>query len=106
MIKDLRVLDALRAQGDDEHASREVSHWAYFPDRQAADRFADWLTAGGYRVSGVEQRSVQTEVRFTHVGTMVLEDITHHTINIGRKASELNGDYDGWETSVEAKTAP
>jgi hypothetical protein len=106
MIKDLRVLDTLREQGDDEHANREVSHWAYFPERQAAEQFADWLTAGGYRVRTVEPRSSQTEVRFTHVGTMRLEDITHHTITLGRKASELNGDYDGWETSVEAKTPP
>jgi len=32
---------------------------------------------------------------------MVLEDITHHTITLNRKVRELNGDYDGWETSVE-----
>jgi len=40
-------------------------------------------------------------VRFSHVGTMVLEDITGRTIAIDRKARELDGDYDGWETSIE-----
>jgi hypothetical protein len=32
---------------------------------------------------------------------MVLEDVTRHTIRIGRKVRELGGTYDGWETSVE-----
>jgi hypothetical protein len=32
---------------------------------------------------------------------MALEDITHHTIGLNRKAKEMKGDYDGWETSVE-----
>jgi hypothetical protein len=32
---------------------------------------------------------------------MHLADITDRTILCRRKAEELGGDYDGWETSVE-----
>ena len=39
-------------------------------------------------------------VRFAHKGTLRLPDITSHTIALRRKASELGGDYDGWETPV------
>jgi len=34
---------------------------------------------------------------------VALEDITKRTIEINRKAEDLQGDYDGWETSVERK---
>jgi hypothetical protein len=47
------------------------------------------------------RKPTEMRVCFTHVGTMSLEDITHHTIPINRRAGELKGKYDGWETSVE-----
>ncbi len=103
MIKDLGVLDALRDRGDDSEKSREITHWAYFPDAAAARQFSDWAAAAGYRVA--ERQAPETEgkpgVSFMHVGTMTLEDVTHHTITIGRKVRELGGEYDGWEASVE-----
>jgi len=34
---------------------------------------------------------------------MELADIMGHTIAINRKARELGGNYDGWETSVERR---
>jgi hypothetical protein len=30
-----------------------------------------------------------------------LRDLTHHTIQLRRKAEELRGDYDGWETPIQ-----
>jgi hypothetical protein len=39
-------------------------------------------------------------VRFFHSGTCVLTDITAHTVALRRVASELGGQYDGWETPV------
>jgi len=39
----------------------------------------------------------------TAPGRVALEDITKRTIEINRKAEDLQGDYDGWETSVERK---
>ena len=103
MIKDLQILDVLRDRGDANSKAREVLHWAYFPDPQQAARFGEWARAENYIVSGIEpaERENRTKVRFSHVGTMVLEDITGRTIAIDRKARELDGDYDGWETSIE-----
>lgn len=102
MIKDLRVLDALRDRGDANERPREVSHWAYFADPAQAARFVEWLGGNDYKIAAIEPaQKGDTEVRFSHVGTMVLEDITRRTIGLNRKARELNGEYDGWETSVE-----
>ena len=102
MIKDLGVLDALRDRGDNSEKSRELTHWAYFRDSDAAKHFSDWAAGTGYSVAELQspESGGEFKVRFTHRGTMVLEDITHHSIT-GRKARELGEEYDGWKTSVE-----
>ncbi|WP_457351967.1 DUF695 domain-containing protein [Roseateles sp. P5_D6] len=105
VIGDLRVLDSLRTQGDVAEAPREVSHWAYFPAQSQARQFADWANLNFYAVNSVESTDDKKKVvvRFTHKGNMELADITRHTIAINRKARELGGNYDGWETSVERR---
>lgn len=105
VIGDLRVLDSLRQQGDISATRRQVSHWAYFPARGDAQQFADWANVHYYKVNAVEPTDDKKKVvvRFTHEGTMELADITGHTIAINRKARELGGNYDGWETSVERR---
>lgn len=103
VIQDLKVLDALKDNGDIPSKPREVLHWAYFPEMKAAEKFGEWAKSNRYKLISIEHTDDRKNVgvRFSHVGTMVLEDITHHTIGLNRKARELKGDYDGWETSVE-----
>ncbi|WP_426395234.1 DUF695 domain-containing protein [Ralstonia sp. R-29] len=106
VIRDIRVLDALKDKGDISNVSRPVSHWAYFPTPQEAQQFADWARTNAYQVDSVAPTGDKVEVRFTHEATMELEDITYHTIIINRKTKALGGDYDGWETSVERSVQP
>jgi hypothetical protein len=100
VIRDLAQLDALRKRGDPAEAVREVRHRAVFPGPTAAEAFAAWARGEGYAVDPAEA-AAPAEVRFRHQGTMVLEDLTRHTILAGRKARELGGSYGGWETTVE-----
>ncbi|BCM07126.1 hypothetical protein MAFF241647_14830 [Ralstonia solanacearum] len=101
MIRDIRVLDALKDKGDISDVTRPVSHWAYFPGQNEAQQFADWASENRYNVHAVAVTDdKKVEVRFTHDGTMELEEITHHTIIINRQARALGGNYDGWETRV------
>lgn len=103
VISDLKVLDALADDGDDHNKERNVDHWAYFPTSEDASKFKEWVVAEGYNLKSMEltEDKKQYLVQYSHIGTMNLGDITHHTISSNRKARELNGDYDGWETSVE-----
>ena len=102
VIRDLRVLDVLKEKGDINSVSRQVAHWAYFPERESAQQFADWARESAYEVNAIAATDDnKTVVRFARKGTMELEDITHHTIAINRKVRELGGDYDGWETTIE-----
>lgn len=103
LIQDMKVLDALKKNRDTPSKPREVFHWAYFLDMKAANNFGEWAKSNHYKLISIETTDDKKKigVRFSHVGTMTLEDITHHTIGLNRKAKEIEGDYDGWETSVE-----
>ena len=109
VIQDLGVLETLSESGDNKSRSRKVTHWAYFPTNQSSTSFKSWVFQQEYELihSGpVEKEDGDDEnqeyvVQFGHSGTMNLGDITHHTIGSDRKARELGGRYDGWETSVE-----
>jgi hypothetical protein len=37
-------------------------------------------------------------VRLHHEGPARIDDVSHHTIALRRKAEELGADYVGWET--------
>ena len=102
LMRDMRVLEALRRQGDVSEVSRRVMHWAYFPEPSDAHQFADWAESKGYLVESVAPtEDGKSAVRFAHQGTTALADITRHTLEINTEARALGGEYDGWETSVE-----
>ena len=103
VIQDLKVLDSLIDEGDVKDRSREVNHWAYFDIQQQANQYVQWVTEQAYKVVSNSKTEDDSEylVQFSHTGTMHLGDITSHTIRANRKAKELGGRYDGWETSVE-----
>ncbi len=103
VIQDLRVLDALIDDGDIRDREREIMHWAYFPTEETCRDFASWVQAEDYEIhyQGKAEGGSDYLARYSHVGTTDLWDITSHTIKSNRKAREIGGRYDGWETSVE-----
>lgn len=101
VVRDLKVLNALTQNGDIATIEREVFHWAYFPQKFNAQRFVDWLNSQEYEVLSFKNENKEFQVRFSHVGTMILPDLTRHTIAINRQARAMSGEYDGWDTSVE-----
>jgi hypothetical protein len=101
VIQDLRVIQALAEQGDDGTTPRSIDHWAYFPSQIAAERFSHWAQEQGYGSLATDiADDGKFRVRFAHEGTVRLGNITSHTIKLRRKASEVGGEYDGWETPV------
>ena len=61
----------------------------------------EFIHSGPVEKQDGEDEKEEFVVQYGHSGTMNLGDITHHTIGSDRKARELGGRYDGWETSVE-----
>lgn len=103
IIRDLRVLNVLYDNNDNPETVRNVDHWAYFNQPSQADQFKQWLESERYKNIEIEPVDEQNKirVRFSHDGNMALGELTRHTIPSNRKAKELGGYYDGWETSIE-----
>lgn len=106
VMGDMEVKRALDERGDDQYAERPIDHWVYFDKRDDAQRFAEWSRQEGYlEIEIVRQKNgilARTKwlIRMNHRGTMLLNDITHHTIKLSNQARDHGGTYDGWETQV------
>ncbi len=103
VMNDMAVLNSLAENGDQTDQRREVDHWTYFTDRKSAKAFAKWAKAARYKNVAVEQANDDGStfvVRTRHIGAMLLNEITSHTLAHHRKAVEFAGRYDGWETFV------
>jgi hypothetical protein len=104
VIKDMRVIDAAKTRGDSGTVERQIDHWTYFDNETSARPFIEWAEKNGF-VHDAKYPSIGEDgkycVRLHHRGTLELRELTHQTIQLNRKAEELGGDYDGWETPVE-----
>ena len=75
---------------------------------KSAAKFVKWALTGSHKhdaaSSGVDDDGEHC-VRLYHVGTTRQNELSDHTIQLNRKATELGGRYDGWETQVVRRKA-
>lgn len=103
VIQDLKAFEAVRSCGDSGTQPRPIVHWAYFPDRVAASTFEAFVRQQGYLSLGIEkttEANTPFSVRFERTDTPALGEFTQSNVHLRRRASELGGTYDGWETKV------
>ena len=104
VMVDMEVQAMLRERGDQVTKTRTIGHWTYFQGEPAARAFADWAGERGYNAIAVtppdENEHPLWLVRMTHDGSVQLQDISSHSLAIGRHARELGGQYDGWESPL------
>lgn len=104
VIGDMQVLDALHEANDDPSVKREVTHFCYFKTKEESHSFRQWLLDKGYKLDSIEvDEDGEYLVKFSHEGSMHLDDISSHSIEIDSQCALVKGNYDGWETSVEEK---
>jgi len=104
MIWDSRVVEALRESGDNSEISRRIDHWAFFGSKKDAKRFIEWAQSDGFSLQDMRRTKPvigDWMVQIHRPDTPELYSINAVTIVLLKKAKEMNGKYDGWETSVE-----
>lgn len=104
VMVDMEVQAILRERGDLSEKSRQIGHWVFFREEAAAQRFAGWAAENKYQNIAIEPPADDGpplwRVQMSHEGTLRLEDISGHSLVIGRQAREAGGQYDGWESPV------
>jgi Regulator of ribonuclease activity B/Family of unknown function (DUF695) len=103
-IMDRRVIENLQSDGDPLTQPRRVDHWAYFESAASRDEFIDAVSNQGFELehaADVSPGERPFSAQVFRVDSVQLEDIHDVVMTLVRVADELEGEYDGWETSVE-----
>ncbi len=104
-IQNRRVVDQLMKGGDDLTKPREVFHWIYFKTKDDLDQFEQFTVSAGYKTTTRQETVQPDEYKFvisvSRIDKVGYKDIDEYTLALWEKANELNGAYDGWETSIE-----
>ena len=101
-IQDRRVVDVLQQHGDPLTVERRVDHWAYFPDERARSAFLAAVAAHGFEPQVPASTDENFAAHVHRVDSVALDDIHEVTTLLEELAEKHGGEYDGWETSVEA----
>ncbi|SEL79223.1 Regulator of ribonuclease activity B [Pseudoxanthomonas sp. GM95] len=97
----------LEKAGDALVLSREISHWAYFSDAIARDAYVAQAEALGFQQvvsEDAEPQDGQWTAKMTRCDVPAFDRIDDVCLPLYRLALQLNGRYDGWETSVERES--
>ncbi len=104
MIMSERVLRSLAENGDDPEISRDMTHWIFFPGVEQRQQFADRVAQGGFRIveeggDGSEESPLMLAIARTQTTDRV--EVHDTVLELYDLAEECEGEYDGWETSIE-----
>ncbi|MCP4448020.1 MAG: DUF695 domain-containing protein [Myxococcales bacterium] len=103
-IQDRKVCEALAEQGDTLVIPRRVDHYAYFATSADRQRFIDASGKEHFEVESVsfdpDEEHMAYTVQLHRTECVELEAIHEAVMNLLVTATEHDGLYDGWETSV------
>lgn len=105
-IKNRRVIEQLEQHGDPLTKKRAVFHWAYFSNEAGRASFVSAIQEHGFIVTNESDSSefdsdYPCGVSFERDDHVDWDSINEVTIQLSDLATENDGDYDGWETSIE-----
>ena len=103
-LGDQRVVEALIEAGDNLSKARRVDHWAYFKDESKMESFKKEIKKLNFKIENstkIDDKSTPFMVHFYRDDKVDLDSIYSITSALRTLAISYEGDYDGWETSVE-----
>jgi regulator of RNase E activity RraB len=108
-IENRRVCEALERHGDSLTAKREIDHWSFFPTQQAVDAYLAEVSAEGFQLRGLpvsEDGPLRFGAQVWRVDVPTYANIDEITLPLYEAAERHGGEYDGWESPVEARRTP
>tara|TARA_R110000868_G_scaffold33215_1_gene120822 strand:+ start:7975 stop:8361 length:387 start_codon:yes stop_codon:yes gene_type:complete len=103
ILEDEHVVEYLKKNGDKLVKPREVFHWIYFKTELEADNFIKETENKNFIF--VSKRKVEDnypiQVELKRIDKVDIKSVNEYSLYLLEIAEKYNGDYDGWETSVE-----
>ena len=93
--------------GDKLDKPREVTHWAYFAEEKDRAAFVESVGALRYRVDCHVNEEWAPQIYaavLNRIDRVDENSINEVVLQLFRLANHHDGEYDGWETSVETDT--
>lgn len=103
-IQDRRVVENLMEHGDSLTRPRRVDHWIYFEVARKRDAFIKAALEDGYQLESAHEDTTSDRkycAQLYRSDKVELEEIHDVVMSLMELAEEHDGEYDGWETSVE-----
>ncbi len=103
-ISNRDVLAQLEKNGDNLEKPREVFHWIYFKSEKERENFLNIVSKENFSVVSKnlnKKDEFKYSLQIKRVDKVGYEFIDEYTLYLWKVAKENNGEYDGWETSVE-----
>jgi len=104
-IQNRRVVDNLEKNGDPLIKARQVDHWIYFKTDSDRCEFLKKIEPLKFDIiSGNEKTSFGEfpyKLHISRIDKVDLDSVDDYVLDLWEFANECNGDYDGWETSIE-----
>lgn len=98
-----KVILNLTKEGDDLIKPRQVDHWLYFKTEADRNKFIPYALKEKYKVESKgfsKDAKLNYKLQISRVDKVDIGSISKITIELRKKAKELNAEYDGWETFV------
>jgi len=100
-----RVVNNLEENGDNLSKAREVIHWIYFKTENDRNIYISKINSLNFTILSKNEKlsdgDFPYKLQISRIDLVDLDTVDEYTLNLWELANECNGDYDGWETSVE-----
>ena len=100
-IQNFRVVENIQNSGDDLSQEREVFHWINFQNLKKLEEFEKYTISKGFRTLNKGKSENIYVIQISRIDKVGFNDIDEYTLNLWEKAKEYEGNYNGWETSIE-----
>ncbi|WP_299758778.1 DUF695 domain-containing protein [uncultured Pontibacter sp.] len=104
-IQNRKVLEEMEENGDDLSKERPVDHWIYFKTEADRTAFLESIAKENYDVVTCDYLASSEDfphrLHISRTDKVDQLNIDKVVLRLRRLALKHNGDYDGWETSIE-----
>ncbi|WJS95971.1 ribonuclease E inhibitor RraB [Flavobacterium johnsoniae] len=98
-----KTIKALHNEGDKLIVPREVFHWIYFSKISERENYLKEVVFKGFKLVSMNKidDEIPYQLQIKRIDKVDEKSVNEYAIYLWEKANEYNGEYDGWETSVE-----